>query len=56
VNADSVDFDQNTTDVLNVHVMNSLVFVAVGAVIVVAVAFFGLRRKRIQQRETATSA
>jgi LPXTG-motif cell wall-anchored protein len=56
VEVDIPDFEQATKTVLNIHVSNTLLYVAIGLAIALTATFFVLRKKRSKQkRETASS-
>jgi len=55
VEAESPNFEQATKTVSNIHVSNTILYVAIGLAILLTAAFFVLRKKRSQQkRETAS--
>ncbi|PVX26782.1 MAG: hypothetical protein CW691_00270 [Candidatus Bathyarchaeum sp.] len=55
VKVESLNFEQITQNVLAMHVMNTIVYIAIGSAVVLTAAFFVLRKKRSKQkRESGT--
>lgn len=56
VEVESPNFEQATKTVLNVHVSNTLLYVAIGLAIVLPIAFVVLRRKRNRKKHEFSSS
>ncbi len=55
VEVDTPDFEQTTKTSSTIHSSNTILYVAIGAAIVLVVAFFVLRRRRSRQKHETTS-
>jgi len=56
VEADYPDFEQATRTVSNIHVSNTILFVAIGSAILLTAAFFVLRKKRRKRKPETPSS
>jgi hypothetical protein len=56
VEVDYPDFEQATKTVSNIHVSNTILYVAIGSAILLTAMFFVLRKKRSQQKRETTSS
>jgi len=56
VEVDYPSFEQTTKTALNIHVSNTILYVAIGSAVLLIAAFFVLRKKRSQQKREAVSS
>lgn len=52
IKTETKNFEENTKNVVNIHVMNTILYVSIGLAIVLAVWYFLIRKKRQQIRDS----